>query len=160
MKRLVFILLAIYAGLFCVENINAATPKKVAVYVEGNLPEEDKTIINTAVMSRLSSAKDYKAYERNKDFVNALMKEHDYQLSGEVSDSEIRAVGERLGVDYVIAVDVIEKKDRTYMSCRLIDLETGEVLKTTSQDRDGTGIETLKSLANNCAYRLLSKTSK
>lgn len=84
------------------------------------------------------------------------MKEQDYQLSGEVPESQIRKVGERFGVDYVIAIDAAIFDDKTcHMSGRLINLETGEVIKTANQQRRFEGTATITAMANNIAYRLL-----
>ena len=82
-----------------------ASPKKVAVYTTGQVSSTDKSIINSAVIGRLSESKDYTAFERNEAFMDALNSEQYYQVSGEVPEKEIRKVGERLGVDYVIVVN-------------------------------------------------------
>lgn len=82
-------------------------------------------------------------------------------MSGEVPESQIRAVGERLGVDFVIAVNaVITSDDQCKMSARLINIESGEVLKTANSSREYENSSTLTAVANNVAYRLLNKKSK
>lgn len=135
--------------------------KKVAVYVKGNISKEDRSIIYSSVISRISGNKDYVAFERNEAFIKALMDEHDYQLSGEVPDDEIRGVGERMGVDYVIVLNtVITKNDKCNMSARLIELETGKIVKSVSLERDYQDSDVLPNMANNVAYRLINKKSK
>lgn len=147
------------AGIFATGAYAAG--KKVAVFVEGNLSKEQKSMVNSAVMARLSGNKDYVAFERNSAFLKALDREQDYQLSGQVPEREIRQVGERLGADYVIALNaVITKDDQCQMSARLIDLETGEDLKSCNATREYENSSTLTALANNVAYRLLNKKSK
>lgn len=160
MKKIGMTLLVMIAGLFCVQSVSAASPKKVGVYVEGKISADERTIISSSVMSRISTNKDYVAFERNKDFLNGMTKEVDWQLSGEVPVSEIREVGARLGVDYVIVIDVVIKRDVTYMSGELIELETGRVIKSLNGERDGNDVSVLKALATNIAYRLLSNKSK
>lgn len=138
-----------------------AQSKKVAVYVEGQISDSDKSIINSAVLSRLSGNKNYVPFERNESFINALTQEQDYQLSGEVPEKEIRQVGERLGVDFVIAVNVIINQDNIcHMAAKLINLETGAIIKTANTNRKYTNSSVLTALANNVAYRLLNKQSK
>ncbi|MDE7407541.1 MAG: CsgG/HfaB family protein, partial [Muribaculaceae bacterium] len=129
MKRfIVLTIVAVMSAMFGVDTFAAG--KKVAVFVEGNITREQKQMVNSAVMSRLSGNGEYRAFERNGTFLKALEREHDYQLSGEVPESQIRKVGERLGVDYVIAVcAVLTSDDQCQMSARFINLETGEVLK-------------------------------
>lgn len=160
MKRaFLFMLIAFFSSMFAVNVIGA--PKKVAVVVVGNISESQKSIIDSSIMARLADSKDNVAYERNEAFLKALMKEQDYQLSGEVPDKEIREVGERMGVDYVIAVNVnITDDDKCHMSARMIMLESGRTIKTVNNEREYEGTSTLSAMANNIAYRLLSKKSK
>lgn len=146
-------------GFFSLDSYAAS--KKVAVFVEGNISKEQKSMVNSAIMQRLSGNKEYRAFERNSAFLKALEREQDYQLSGEVSDDQIRKVGERFGVDYVIAVNaVITSDDQCQVSARLINLESGEVLKTCNAHREYEGSSTITALSNNVAYRLLSKQSR
>lgn len=138
-----------------------AAPKKVAVYVEGDVSKSQKSIVSDCVLSRMSGNKDYAPFERNEAFIKALTKEQDFQLSGEVPEDEIREVGERLGVDFVIAVNVIiTKDDICHMSARMINLESGAIIKSVSQKREFENSEVLTAMANNVAYRLLNKKSK
>lgn len=139
----------------------AMAAKKVAVYAEGEISKATKSIVCSSVLSRLSGNKDYKVFERNSSFVDALDKEQDYQTSGDVPEKEIRAVGQRLGVDYVIVVNtVVSADDQCHMSARLIDLASGEILKTVNLKRQYTGSEVFSTMANNLAYRLLNNKSK
>ncbi len=160
MKKLVFLtVITLLAGLFGFDAFAAG--KKVAVYVEGDMSRADKSIVNSCVLARLSGNKDYKPFERNTSFINALNKEQDFQLSGEVPEKEIRAVGERMGVDFVIVVNaVISSDDYCHMSARLIDLVSGEVVKSVSLKREYTGSDVLANMANNVAYRLINRKSK
>jgi len=138
-----------------------AAPKKVAVYATGQVSSDDKSIINSAVLGRLSSNNDYVAFERNEAFIEALNNEQDYQVSGEVLEDEIRKVGERLGVDYVIVVNaVISNDEQCHMAARLIELTSGRILKSVNLKRKYTGSDVLSNMANNIAYRLINKKSK
>lgn len=137
-----------------------AAPKKVAVFVEGNINAEQESMINSAVMARLSGNRDFRVFERNANFLRALQREHDYELSGEVSEDQIRAIGSRLGVDYVIAIcAVITKDDKCQMSARLLNIETGETLKTCNDIRDYEDSSTLTTMANMVTYRLITRRS-
>ena len=157
MKKYLFIVVTLL--LVCMGA--SAAPKKVAVYVEGDMSKSDKSIVSSAVLARLSGNKEYKAFERNQAFVNALNKEQDYQVSGEVPEEEIRAVGKRLGVDYVIVVNAVVSSDsQCHMSARIIDLVSGEILKSVNLTREYTGSGVLSTMANNVAYRLINSKSK
>lgn len=154
-KFLMFLLVAVFCSAF------ASAQKKVAVYAEGEISKEMKSIVCSSVLGRLSGNRDYKAFERNSSFVNALDKEQDFQTSGEVPEKEIRAVAQRMGVDYVIVVNtVISPDDKCHMSARLINLVTGEIVKTSNLKREYTGSDVISAMANNIAYRLISQSSK
>lgn len=160
MKKISVLILLLFSCVLFAESAYAQT-KKVAVYVEGKIGNDDKSIVSSAVLARMSGNKEYAPFERNEAFIDALTREQDYQLSGEVPEKEIREIGERLGVDYVVAVNVIIKDNETcYMSARLINLETGAIVKTANQHRQYTDSSVLTALANNVAYRLLNKQSK
>lgn len=117
--------------------------------------------MSSAVLARMSGNKDFEAYERNDRFVDVLDKEQDYQVSGEVPEKEIRQVGARCGVDYVIAVDVEISHDRKVnMSGKLIELESAKIEKTVNLTREYTDSSVLASLAKNVAYRLTNRNSK
>lgn len=160
MKKISVLILLVFSCVMFAESASAQT-KKVAVYVEGRISSDDKSIVSSAVLARMSGNGDYAPFERNAAFIDALNKEQDYQLSGEVPEREIRNVGERLGVDYVIAVNVVINRDNVcHMAARLINLETGAIVKTVNVNRPYTDTGVLTALANNAAYRLLNKQSK
>lgn len=160
MKRVLFFCMVILASTVF-PGLAMASGKKVAVYVEGDVSGPDKSIVNSCVLARLSGNKDYAAFERNSAFIDALTKEQDYQVGGDVPEHEIRAVGERMGVDYVIVVNVVISSDRKcHMSARMIKLVSGEVIKSVNLNREYTGSDVLANMANNIAYRLLNKKSK
>lgn len=159
MKRLSFLFFMVLACTVFANEAMAA--KKVAVYAEGEISKSTKSIVCSSVISRLSGNNAYKAFERNPSFVNALDKEQDYQTSGDVPEKEIRSVAQRMGVDYVIVVNtIISADEQCYMSARLIDLASGEIIKTVNIKREYTGTDIISSMANNLAYRLISNNSK
>lgn len=135
-----------------------AVCKKVAVYVEGEISRSDKDIVSSAALARLYGNKDFIPFERNSTFIKALDKEQDYQVSGEVSEKEIRKTGERMGVDYLIVINVtIFSDDQCHMSARLVNLTSGEILKSVNIIRDYKGVEVLSAMANNVTYRLINR---
>lgn len=153
-------MLIVLMSLSFAQNVYAA-PKKVAVYVEGSISSSDKSIVNSAVLARMSGNNGYTAFERNKAFIKALDSEQDFEVSGEVPEKEIREVGQRMGVDYVIVVNVVISDDSyCHMAARLIELVTGKIIKSVNLKREYTGSDVLSNMANNISYRLLNKNSK
>lgn len=159
MKKLSAYFLTVLAIVLLTSSKSFAA-EKVSVFVEGNLSALQEQIVNNAFMYRLSSCKDYTVFERNETVLKAITREHDYQVSGDVPDSQIRKIAGKYGVDYVIVVTVTIDDNAIYMSARLINVESGKVEKTVAQDRAGGDNTTLKNLSNNVAYRLLNNQSK
>lgn len=151
------LLMTLVLGAFAQPSIAA---QKVAVYVEGEINQDDKSIISSSVLARLSGNKEYAAYERNEAFIKAMNEEQGFQLSGEILEKEIRKVGERLGVDNVIVVNVIISGENCHMSARMLDLVSGEILKSVNLKRKYTDSDVIENMANNIAYRLINKKSK
>lgn len=161
MKKIYVLTLLVFSCVLFAESAYAQN-RKVAVYVEGEISNDYKSIVSSAVLARMSGNKKYIPCERNEAFIEALTKEQDYQLSGEISEKEIRKIGERMGVDYVVAVNVVIPDDDEicYMAAKLIRLETGVIVKTVNHQRKYIGPDTITTMANNVTYRLLNDKSK
>ncbi|MBD5259867.1 MAG: hypothetical protein HDS46_03620 [Bacteroides sp.] len=159
MKKILFFLLMCVLGSI---SVNAQSKKyTMSVIVTGNLDETGRNIVNSALMQRLSGNKEYVVFERNTAFIKALTKEQDFQLNGDVPESQIRKVGARMGVDYVAVANVEYICDGICsISARIINLETGQVIKTCNEQREYENSQTLRAMANNVAFRLFSKPSK
>lgn len=152
--------------LFCLlgmVSMEAQTKGKIlmSVIVVGNIDNIEKTVVNSAFMQRLSGSKNYKVYERNSAIQSGLLEEQDYQVSGEVPEKDIRAVCKRNGVDYVTVVDVeVLDDNKCHMTARIVNVVTGEVVKSGVEMREYNGTETMQAISNRLAYRLYSQTSK
>lgn len=140
-----------------------AAAKKVAVYATGQVSAAHRSVVNSAALGQVSRSKEYVAYERNEAFVDAMNAEQDYQVGGEVPDGEIRKVGARHGVDYVIVVNTEimgEGEGVCHMAARLIELESGKIVKSVNLKRKMADEDVIPNMANNVAYRLLNSKSK
>ena len=105
--------------------------KKVAVYVVKN--EEGQNIgrvLGDKLVAGFTNSGRYIAIERTNSFLNQLNKEQNYQHSGAVDDSDLSRLGKQFGVQYVCVADVSDVFGEKYISARLIDVETAEVVNT------------------------------
>lgn len=156
-KKLSLVLLALIATM-CVQ---AQTGKqKVAVYVSGNVENNYKKIISIKAVSRISRCENYAAVERTDAFLDVLAKEQDYQLSGEVRDDQIAELGVRFGVRYIAVFEATQLDDTGLISARMIDVESGMIIKSADTSRKIKSIDDWAAMTNNVAYRLVSKNSK
>lgn len=142
-------------------SAQAQEKEKVAVYVTGAIENADLKIIGSKAVSRISRSDEYVAVERTDTFLKAITREQDYQLSGEVRDDQIAALGKRFGVRYVAVFEVSRLGDDScFIAARMIDVESGLVRKSIDANRKIASTNDLVALTNNVAFRLISKTSK
>lgn len=106
-----------------------AQQKKVAVYVTGQQSGVGKVLGDQLVSAFAKSGK-YIAVERTASFLAELSKEISYQQSGAVNDQEIARLGQGFGVQYVCVAEMSDVFGEKYISARLIDVETAEIVNT------------------------------
>lgn len=135
-------------------SAQASSKKKVAVYVTGAMDESYKKVIGAKMVAKIIASSDFTAVERTSDFLNALQQEQDYSISGEVRDSQIAKIGQKLGVKYVAVADVSEVLDECYIASRLINVETGEIIATTDASSPVETMQQLTVLAEKVASGL------
>ena len=127
MKRLLILLLS------AISLTAVAQQKKVAVYVTGDDPIND--IVSSRLMDGIAKSGKYRAVERTAAFLNELSKEQNYQSTGAVDDNEISRLGKQFGVDYVCVASAFDVwGTEKYISTRLIDVETAEVVVSSSSN--------------------------
>ena len=106
---------------------------RVAVYVTGDNPINE--IVGSSLEDGLAHDGKYTAVERTASFLRELSKEHDYQRSGEVDESQIADLGKQFGVEYVCVTSVTDVwGSEKYISARIIDVQTAEVIASGSSN--------------------------
>ena len=128
---------------------------RVAVYVSGDLSNNYKKIICTKAMTHISRSTTYVAVERSEEFLDVLMKEQDYEFSGEVRLDQIATFGKRCGATYVLALDATCIDDVGFLTARLIDTVSGKVKKSVDTNRKVSSIEDWIAMTNNVAFRII-----
>lgn len=158
MKKILFLFVVC---LLASMQVGASAAKlTMAVNVFGSVTPEARNLVESAFLQRLSGNKSFVVFERNNAFINRLNREIDFQTSGNVPVSEIRAIGARMGVDYVTLVNIDVVCDEVVMTARIVNLETGQIIKTVTDSRQMEDLGTFKGMASTIAYRLYSNTSK
>ena len=149
MKQLLILLLS------ALSIIAYAQQKKVAVYVTGNDPIND--IIGSRLVDGIAKSGKYIAIERTASFLSELSKEQNYQSTGAVDDSEISRLGKQFGVDYVCVASAFDVWGcEKYISTRLIDVESAEVVVSSSSNGAIANSSQLISVLNTLSDGLLS----
>lgn len=149
MKRLLILLLSVFSLTI------SAQQKKVAVYVTGNDPIND--ILGSRLVDGIAKSGKYIAIERTASFLSELSKEQNYQTTGAVDDSEISRLGKQFGVDYVCVASAFDVwGSEKYISTRLIDVESAEVVVSSSSNGAIANSSQLISVLNTLSDGLLS----
>lgn len=149
MKKLLILLLSVFSLSV------VAQQKKVAVYVTGNDPIND--IVGSRLVDGIAKSGKYIAIERTASFLSELSKEQNYQSTGAVDDSEISRLGKQFGVDYVCVASAFDVwGGEKYISTRLIDVESAEVVVSSSSNGAIANSSQLISVLNTLSDGLLS----
>lgn len=158
MKKIFLILILCLSG-----SIAIAQPakQKVAVYVTGDVENSCKKVIGSKLVTGITRSAEYAAIERTTDFLAELNKEQDYQMSGAVSDNQIARLGQQFGVRYVLIADVSEVFESIFISARMIDVQTAQIIRSTESSSDVINLNSLTKISEDvvldivCAQQIL-----
>lgn len=146
MKKLLTILLSVL-------SLATYSQQKVAVYVTGEQSGVSKVLGDQLVAAFAKSGK-YTAIERTTSFLAELNKEYGYQRSGAVSDNDIARLGIQFGVQYVCVADISDVFGEKYISARLINVETAEIVNAHNVSGEMNSMGSCLSMAGEIAENL------
>jgi hypothetical protein len=117
----------LFVALFCV-SVFAQDLPKIAVYVSGNMRDDEKKALGTRMLSTIVKSGRYKAVERSDEFLNQLASEHIKQRSGAIDEAQIKRLGKQFGVDFICITDITPAFGMFYVSARIVNVETAEIV--------------------------------
>lgn len=138
-------------------SVAQGASKKVAIYITGDINQGYKKVIGSKMVSNITQSNEYIAIERTADFLETLSREQDYQISGMVSDNQIAKIGAQFGVQYVIAADATELFGSIFISARMINVETAQIIASTELERKVSSMQVLMSLASEVSEALMGE---
>lgn len=150
-KSILIILLA------CLTMTGFAQQKKVAVYVTGQQTGVNKILGDKLVEAFAKSGK-YIAIERTASFLAELGKEQNYQRTGAVDDNELSRLGKQFGVQLVCVADISEVFGQKYVSARLIDVESAEVVNSSNTSSNLGSMDELLKVSDKLTKELTAQT--
>lgn len=131
MKRhlLIYILLTFFL------NLNAQTPVAVIDFFANGMKEGEVKALTDRFRNELFDYKKFDIMERA--YMEDILEEQGFQLSGCTSDECVIEAGRLIGVEQIIGGS-ISKVGKTYtVSARIISVESGKILKTGTFDYTG-----------------------
>jgi hypothetical protein len=153
--RKVFLALALF-----ITNLTF-TQQKVAVYVTGGTDAGINKVLGDKLVEAFVKSGNYTAVERTSSFLDELTKEQTQPNTNNIKDSELSRLGRQFGVQLVCVAEVSEVLGEKYVSARLIDVETVEVLTTSNSGN--ASIKTMAdliALSEKISRELSGKTGK
>lgn len=131
MKRLLLIVLA------CMSLAVWADNKKIALLEPriGDGSTEvtgmEKAMIRGELRKAIVNHTGYEAFTRSD--IDQMMKEQDFQRTGNVSDGDIHRLGEMSGADFICVATITKSDSEFYIEAFLINIETGGISNPASQ---------------------------
>jgi hypothetical protein len=134
---------------------------KIAVYVTGDVPNNEKEALGTRILASLVNSGRYIAIERSNSFLAEIEKEHTKQRSGDIDDSQISALGKQFGVKFVCIAAITPAFGDFQISARIIDVETAVVVFIGESSGQLNSMDDLSRVSDNVVENMFSgKTSK
>ena len=135
--------------------------QKVAVYVTGGTDVGINKVLGDKLVEAFVKSGNYTAVERTSSFLEELSKEQTQPNTNNIKDSELSRLGRQFGVQLVCVAEVSEVLGEKYVSARLIDVESVEVLTTSNSGN--ASIKTMSdliALSEKISRELSGKTGK
>lgn len=136
MKPILFLLLMTLAS-----AMTSAQEKKITVAVlefqsTGDLEKKEVSTLSNRFRGMLVKTKAFEVLEREK--MNEVLKSQDFNMSDACNTAECAVqVGQLLGVEAMIAGDVGKIGETYTIDLRMIDVQTGKIMQTQTQDYQG-----------------------
>lgn len=145
--------------LSALNNGRQSNSKKVAVYIVKNEAGQNiGRVLGDKLVAGFTNSGRYIAIERTNSFLAQLSKEQNYQQSGAVDDNDLSRLGKQFGVQYVCVADVSDVFGEKFISARLIDVETAEVVNTHDAGGEMNSMSSCLKIANEIAANLSKGT--
>ena len=100
---------------------------RIAVYVTGNVGDDEKTALGTRMLASLVNSGRYKGIERSNAFLAEIEKEQVKQRSGAIDDGQISELGRQFGVKFICIANITPAYGAFQVSARIVNVETAEV---------------------------------
>ncbi|MBN2278941.1 MAG: hypothetical protein JXQ65_00010 [Candidatus Marinimicrobia bacterium] len=129
MKRLVLILILFLTSLY------AQTPIAVLDFLSNGLSGQEAQALTDRFRNELFQYKNFDIMERA--YMEEILDEQGFQLSGCTSDECVIEAGKLVGVEQMVGGSISRVGETFTIAARIISVETGKILNTASYDYTG-----------------------
>jgi hypothetical protein len=110
------------------QDIRQDVHDKVAVYVTGNVTEEQKKTFGVRMLVALVNSGRYRPVERPAEFIEAVERQRAADSGSAVTDGGVCAIGKEFGASFISVTDIVKLSGGEYqILTRIIDAETAHV---------------------------------
>jgi raffinose/stachyose/melibiose transport system substrate-binding protein len=109
--------------------------------------------VTESVMEEVVGARAYVVLDRA--YIEQILKEKEFQLSGMVSDTQVAQAGQYLGADYVVTGRVQMMSDTYFVVVKMIEVKTGVIVAQSSEEGEGK-LSVLLSLSHKVGKKLVA----
>jgi len=128
----------VVVAIVLVASATIAAQPKVAVLdtmIDAKMDPSVIVPVTEKIIERFVVSGRYKVLDRSN--VQQVLSEREFQLSGLVSDAEITQAGRFLGADFVVVPRVQLLADTYFLTCKMINVETGVIANQASTEGEG-----------------------
>lgn len=117
----------------------------------------EKAMVRGELRKAIVNNEGFEAFTRAD--IDQMMKEQDFQRTGNVSEADIHKLGEMSGADYICVSTLNKSADEFYLEAYLINVETGAISNPASQYGELVNgkLANMLSVCQNLAQELLGK---
>jgi len=96
---------------------------------EGKLNYSQKLMLRSNLAKAVTNTAGYEAYDRTD--IDAIMREHEFQNTGMVSNDQIKRLGEMTGVSYILVSEgALTGDGNIFVTAKLLNVETAKLVIT------------------------------
>ena len=115
MKKFAFFLIILFSAA-------AFAQPQIAVYVTGDVPDDERSVLGTSILASLANSGRYIGRPFLAEINPAARK------GGGIDNRRISELGRQFGVQFVCVADITPANDSFHVSARIVDVETAAVV--------------------------------
>ncbi len=141
MRIFKIVIVTVFTAVFVISGVQGQTQKKKTIAVlnfvnSGGVDKDEISILTDRFNNFLVNTNVYKVLEREK--MDAILKEQDFTMTDNCNSAECAVqIGQLLGMELMVAGDVGLLGNTYSIDLRLIDVTTGKIIQTETQDYEG-----------------------
>jgi len=103
---------------------------KIAVYVTGDIPDNNKRVFGPELLASLVNSGRYSGIERPNVFFTEAERKRTTEFGGAINDSQLSELGKEFGVSYICVADILPAFGIFRIEVRIVDVETVQTIFT------------------------------